>query len=112
MELYFAGCCAAPPVARDVGAWHPPRAWHRVALQFARKHGVRTDEDLAQTVALATRDAASFVSRPVHDVVVGSRADIVLFDALNVQDALVRAPERALVIAGGRVVARDGNVLV
>ncbi len=84
----------------------------RVALQFARKHGVRTDEDLAQTVALATRDAASFVSRPVHDVVVGSRAEIVLFDALNVQDALVRAPERALVIAGGRVVARDGNVLV
>lgn len=84
----------------------------KLALQFARKHGVRTDEDLQRTVSLATREAAPFVSRPVHDLVVGSRADIVLLDAQNVQDALVRAPERALVISGGRVVARAGEVLV
>ncbi|MFD6142008.1 hypothetical protein [Promicromonospora sp. NPDC060271] len=42
----------------------------------------------------------------------GAPADVVLVDAENVPDAVVRAPRRALVLAGGRVVARDGEVLV
>jgi cytosine deaminase len=42
---------------------------------------------------------------------VGAPADVVLVDAENVPDAVVRAPSRALVVAGGRVVARDGDVL-
>ena len=50
--------------------------------------------------------------RDNHDLVEGARADIVLIDAENVPDALVRVPPRKLVIAGGRVVARDGEVLV
>jgi cytosine deaminase len=36
----------------------------------------------------------------------------VLLDAENTPDALVRAPRRALVLAGGRVVVRDGELLV
>ncbi|OAP25899.1 MULTISPECIES: hypothetical protein [Amycolatopsis] len=40
------------------------------------------------------------------------RADVVLVAAENVPDALPRAPVRSLVIAGGRVVAKDGEVLV
>jgi cytosine deaminase len=35
----------------------------------------------------------------------------VLINAENVPDALVRAPARAVVIAGGRVVARDGALV-
>ncbi|MFF9352511.1 amidohydrolase [Streptomyces sp. NPDC014734] len=84
----------------------------RVALGFARLHGLRTDEELAHAVELASTRAAGFVHRPVHDIVAGAPADIVLLDAENVQDALVRAPRRHLVVSGGRVVVRDGELRV
>lgn len=84
----------------------------RVALGFARLHDLRTDAELTAAVELATTLAASFVHRTQHDLHPGSRADIVLVDAENVPDAIVRAPRRALVVSGGRIVARDGEVLV
>ncbi|MEU3215815.1 amidohydrolase [Streptomyces sp. NPDC006971] len=84
----------------------------RVALGFARLHGLRTDEDLAHAVELASTRAAGFVHRAVHGLVAGARADIVLVDAENTQDALVRAPRRQLVISGGQVVVRDGELRV
>ncbi|MBO9554468.1 amidohydrolase [Cellulomonas sp.] len=84
----------------------------RIALGFARLHGLRTDDDLTDAVRLATSSAAGFVGRSVHDLVVGAPADVVLVDAENVPDALVRVPPRRLVVSGGRVVARDGDVLV
>ena len=84
----------------------------RVAYAFARLHGFRHDDKIAHAVAMATRGGASFVGRDSHDLVVGSRADIVLLDAENVPDVLVRCPPRKLVLSGGRVVARDGEVLV
>ncbi|MFI9627963.1 amidohydrolase [Streptomyces sp. NPDC052042] len=83
-----------------------------IALGFARLNGLRTDEDLAHAVELSSSRAAGFVHRRVHDLVAGARADIVLLDAENVQDALVRTPRRRLVISGGRVVVRDGELLV
>ncbi|WP_199521631.1 hypothetical protein [Jiangella anatolica] len=49
-------------------------------------------------------DDGGDLGRATHDLVPGARADIVLLDAENVQDALVRCPPRALVIAGGEVV--------
>jgi cytosine deaminase len=84
----------------------------RIALGFARLHGIRTDSDLRYAVELATTRAGGFVHREVHDLAVGARADIVLIDAENVQDALVRVPRRALVVAGGTVVVRDGALRV
>lgn len=84
----------------------------RVALDFARIHGVRHDEDFVEVAQLATSSAAPYVHREVHDIVVGARADIALLDAHNVPDAIVRAPRRELVVAGGRVVARAGDVLI
>jgi len=83
----------------------------RVALDFARLHGLRHDEDLVEVARLATSAGGRFVSRPVHDLVVGAPADVVLLDAENVPDAVVRAPDRALVVAGGQVVVEDGQVL-
>lgn len=84
----------------------------RIALGFARLHGLRTDEDLVAAVRLASTDAAAFVHRARHDLVVGARADIVVLDAQNVQDALVRAPRRHIVISGGRVVLSDGELVL
>ena len=83
----------------------------RIALGFARLHGLRTDGELARAVELATSRAAGFVHRDRHDLAPGARADVVLLDAENVPDALVRAPVRRLVVAGGRLVVKDGDLL-
>jgi cytosine deaminase len=63
-------------------------------------------------VSLASTEAASFVHRAQHDLAVGSRADIVLMDAQNVPDALVRGAQREVVVAGGRVVVDGGQVVI
>lgn len=94
--------------------WSPYGTGDLLALttRLAQQARLRYDEDLVGAARLATSDAASFVGRGLHDTVVGARADIVLVDAENVPDAVVRAPRRELVVAGGRVVVRDGEVLV
>lgn len=74
-----------------------------IAWQFARASGLAHDEDLLRVVRLATSGAAWAVGRDTHDLVVGAPADVVLVDAENPMDSLVRQPERALVVAGGRV---------
>lgn len=84
----------------------------RIALGFARLHGIRTDEDLTYAVELATTRSALFVARERHDLVPGARADIVLIDAENIPDVLVRSPRRHTVIAAGRVVVRDGELVI
>ncbi|MCD4849462.1 amidohydrolase [Arthrobacter sp. AK01] len=84
----------------------------RVAFAFARLHGFRHDDKLTNAVEYATKYGAPFVGREQHDLVAGAHADIVLLDAENVPDALVRCPQRRLVVSAGRVVARDGEVLV
>jgi cytosine deaminase len=94
--------------------WSPYGTGDLLALttQLARLSGFRYDEDLVTAARIASVDAGRFAGRAVHDLVVGAPADVVLVDAENVPDAAVRAPRRALVVAGGRVVARDGEVLV
>ena len=72
-----------------------------IARQYARASGLVRDDDLTRVVELATD--ARFVGRPDHGLEVGAPADLVLLDAENPMDALVRAPERSLVLAGGRV---------
>lgn len=84
----------------------------RIALGFARLHGLRHDEELRYAVELAGSRAAGFVHREVHDLVAGARADLVLVDAENPMDALVRTPRREVVVAGGQVVVQDGELMV
>ena len=84
----------------------------QVARGFARLHGLRADEDLTYAVELATTAAAPFVHRENHALAPGARADVVLIDAENVPDVLVRAPRREVVIAGGQVVVHNGELQV
>ncbi|TCP45075.1 cytosine deaminase [Tamaricihabitans halophyticus] len=84
----------------------------RIALNFARLHGLRSDTELGYAVELASSRAAGYVHRAVHDLAPGAPADIVLVDAENVPDALVRVPRRELVIGGGQVVVREGELVV
>lgn len=76
-----------------------------IAWQLARSSSLVRDEDLLRVVRHATSAGAWAVGREVHDLVVGSRADVVLLDAENPMDALVRTPPREVVIGGGRVLA-------
>ncbi|MDO5684301.1 MAG: amidohydrolase family protein, partial [Propionibacteriaceae bacterium] len=84
----------------------------KIALAFAQLHRVRHDEDFVTVAELATSRAAGFVGRVVHDIVPGARADLVLVDAENVPDVIVRTPARRTVIAGGRVVVADGELVI
>ncbi len=77
-----------------------------IAWQYARASGLVRDDDLRRVMSLATKDAAPFVGRERAGLVVGARADVVLVDAENVQDALVRTPARQLVLGAGRVLHR------
>ncbi|MEU6657893.1 amidohydrolase [Streptomyces sp. NPDC046821] len=83
-----------------------------VATTMARLSRRRDDGGLEAVARMATSDAAGLVGRDVHDLVAGARADVVLVDAENIPDTVTRAPERALVVSGGRVVAHQGEVLV
>ena len=82
-----------------------------LGLGFARLHALRTDEELTGAVGLATSGAAGFVGRERHGLVAGARADVVVLDALNGPDALVRVPPRHLVVAGGQVVVDHGELV-
>lgn len=77
-----------------------------IAWQYARASGLATDEQLRRVVEIATSAAARFLGPSPADLTPGARADIVLVDAENVMDALVRTPPREVVIGGGRVLHR------
>ncbi|RMI08712.1 amidohydrolase family protein [Cellulomonas triticagri] len=79
-----------------------------IAWQYARAGSLVRDEDLLAVVRHATSDGAWAVGRERHDLVVGARADLVLLDAENPMDALVRTPPRELVVGAGRVLAERG----
>ena len=83
----------------------------RIALNFAQIQGLRHDEEIASALRLITTDSARFVGRDQHDLSPGSRGDVVLVDAENLPDALLRAPRRELVVAKGRIVAEAGELL-
>ncbi|AXK46567.1 amidohydrolase [Brachybacterium saurashtrense] len=83
----------------------------RIALNFAQIQGLRHDEEIASALHLITRDSARFVGRDQHNLAPGSRGDVVLVDAENLPDALLRAPRRELVVAGGRIVAEAGELV-
>ena len=82
-----------------------------LSTRLSQLSGWREDAELIQAARVATSDAATFVGRRSHDLVAGSRADIVLVDAENVPDAVVSVPRRELVMAGGRVVAEFGELV-
>ncbi|XBH20380.1 amidohydrolase family protein [Jonesiaceae bacterium BS-20] len=78
-----------------------------IAWQYARASSIVKDEDLLRVVKILTSGAAALVGREVHDLVPGARADIVLLDAENPMDALVRVPRRELVISQGNIVHQE-----
>lgn len=77
-----------------------------IAWQYARSSSLVRDEDLRRVVDIATGASAPFVGLAAGALRPGDRADIVLIDAENPMDALVRTPPREIVIGGGRLLHR------
>ncbi|MCT9821156.1 amidohydrolase family protein [Microbacterium sp. W1N] len=76
-----------------------------IAWQYARSSSLVRDEDLHRVMEIATGASAGFAGLPAARLAVGDRADIVLIDAENPMDALVRMPRREVVVGGGRLLA-------
>ncbi|CAN7341177.1 amidohydrolase family protein [Microbacterium sp. LjRoot45] len=74
-----------------------------IAWQFARSSSIVRDEDLRRVMEIAGGASAAFAGLPTNALRVGDRADIVLIDAENPMDALVRTPRRELVVGAGIV---------
>ncbi|MET0860415.1 MAG: amidohydrolase family protein [Microbacterium sp.] len=74
-----------------------------IAWQYARASSLVRDEDLLRVMELATSSAGRFAGLGTNELAVGDRADIVLVDAENPMDALVRTPQRELVLGAGQV---------
>ncbi|MEO2133717.1 amidohydrolase family protein [Microbacterium sp.] len=74
-----------------------------IAWQYARASSIVRDDDLLRVVEIATGASAPFAGLGMNRLQAGDRADIVLVDAENAMDALVRTPRREVVIGRGRL---------
>lgn len=74
-----------------------------IAWQYARSSSLVRDDDLRRVVEIATSDGGSFAGITPVRLEPGDRADLVLVDAENPMDALVRTAPRKLVVGGGRI---------
>lgn len=81
------------------------------AMLVAYRAGFRTDDGLATALDMATAGAAAALGYGPYGLVEGARADFVAVDAETPAEAVVDRPPRALVVKGGRVVARDGQLI-
>ena len=97
---------------RDLWGPHGDGDMLKVALKTAQMCGFRYDEDLVLALELATSRGAAFAGVPSQNLAVGDRADIVLLDAENPMDAVVRTPRREAVLAGGKIVVYKGELVI
>ncbi|WP_431282991.1 amidohydrolase family protein [Humitalea sp. 24SJ18S-53] len=77
------------------------------AMLIGLKNDFRRDDQIAMALDCVTGSAALGCGFANHGLAVGARAEAVLVDAETIAQAVVGQPKRRLVIAGGRVVARD-----
>lgn len=85
-------------------------------LDRARLVGYRsamaTDEALRLAFDLATSHTAHVMQRPTPEIAIGAPADLVVVRAQHVPEAVATAAPRELVIKAGRIVARNGQLVV
>ncbi|MFD1558422.1 amidohydrolase family protein [Paraburkholderia silviterrae] len=78
------------------------------AMLIGMRYDLRRDDDLAVAFDCVSAAAASGCGFADYGLQPGARADLVLVDAQTVAHAVVARPARKLVMANGRIVARDG----
>jgi cytosine/adenosine deaminase-related metal-dependent hydrolase len=81
------------------------------AMLIGMRYDMRRDDELEiafDCVSTAAARGCGFNDYGLHT---GARADLVLVDADTVAHAVVARPKRKLVVSGGRIVARDGELV-
>ncbi|WP_087048595.1 amidohydrolase family protein [Caballeronia ptereochthonis] len=81
------------------------------AMLIGLRYDLRRDDDLALAFDCVSEAAARGCGFADYGLRVGARADLVLVDAQTVAHAVVARPKRRLVVANGRIVARDGELV-
>jgi cytosine deaminase len=82
------------------------------AMILGLKNDFRRDDELAMAFSTVTGWAAASCGFEGCALAPGERADLVLLEAENLQEAVVAQPPRRLVLSHGRVVAREGMLAV
>ncbi|WP_175148415.1 amidohydrolase family protein [Paraburkholderia ultramafica] len=78
------------------------------AMLIAMRYGLRRDDELALAFDCVSSTAARGCGFTQYGLQPGARADLVLLDADTLAQAIVARPPRKLVVANGRIVARNG----
>jgi cytosine deaminase len=95
-------------------AWTPygsPDMLER-AMFIGLRHNLRRDDEIALALGCVTQAGAQACGFSDYGLAPGCRADLVLVDAQTVAHAVVARPVRRLVVSGGRVVARGGELIL
>lgn len=82
------------------------------AMLLGYRSNFRNDAEVELCLDIVTRGGAAVMKADGYGLAVGCRADCVLLDGETLVEAVVARPPRALVVANGRVVARDGACLL
>ncbi|WP_061134465.1 amidohydrolase family protein [Caballeronia fortuita] len=81
------------------------------AMLIGMRYDLRRDDDLMIAFDCVSDAAARGCGFADYGLRAGARADLVLVEADNVAQAVVARPVRKLVVANGRIVARDGALV-
>jgi cytosine/adenosine deaminase-related metal-dependent hydrolase len=82
------------------------------AMLIAYRNGFRTDALVHDAFDVVTRGNAAVMGLERYGLEPGDRADFVLVPGETLGEVVAMRPSRALVVSGGRIVARDDRCLV
>ena len=82
------------------------------AMMIGYRANFRHDEELALAFDMVTRTAADVLGIKGYGVAVGGPADFVVVEAGSLAEAVATRPRRKLVVKAGRIVSRDGVLVL
>jgi cytosine/adenosine deaminase-related metal-dependent hydrolase len=82
------------------------------AMLIAYRNGFRTDALIDGALDVVTRGNAAVLGLAGYGLAVGDRADLVVLPGETLGELVAMRPPRAIVISGGRVVARSGRCVL
>jgi cytosine deaminase len=82
------------------------------AMMIAYRANFRHDAELALAFDMVTRTAADVLGMAGYGIAPGSPADFVVVEAETLAEAIASRPRRKLVIKAGRIVAKDGVLVL
>ncbi len=82
------------------------------AMMIGYRANFRHDHELQLAFEMVTGAAARVLGIEAYGIAVGGPADFVAVEAGSVAEAVAARPRRKLVIKGGKIVARDGVLVV